>query len=196
MLWFTGLQRVGHDWATELNWAEPNHFVIYDAYMWSHFSRVQLRVTLWTVNCQAPLSLGFSRQEYCSWLPCPPPGDLLNPMIEPWTLMSPALAGEFFTTSTTWEFCNVWYTCIKSACYIHSSHNIICQLYLNKGRGKVRISGKKNNFPLICVFSATLKNKYISCLECLHTFWKNFLKFSLMTFRIETNSIRGISLQG
>ena len=69
----------------------------------SHFSRVQLSVTLWTVACQAPLSMGFSWQEYWSGLPCPPPGDLPNPGIEAVYLMSPALAGGFFTTSTTWE---------------------------------------------------------------------------------------------
>ena len=45
----------------------------------------------------------FSRQEYWSGLPCPPPGDLPIPGIEPSSLMSPALAGGFFTTSTTWE---------------------------------------------------------------------------------------------
>ena len=39
---------------------------------------------------------GFSRQEYWSWLPCPPPGDLLNPGIEPVLLMSPTLAGQSF----------------------------------------------------------------------------------------------------
>ena len=44
---------------------------------------------------------GFSRQEYWSGLPCPPPGDLLNPGIKPMSLMSPALADGFFTTSTT-----------------------------------------------------------------------------------------------
>ena len=48
-----------------------------------------------------PLSMGFSRQEYWSGSPCPPPGDLPNPGIEPGSLMSPALAGGFFTTSTT-----------------------------------------------------------------------------------------------
>ena len=52
---------------------------------------------------QAPLSMGFSRQEYWSWLPCPPPGDLPNPGVEPSSLMSPALASRFFTTSATWE---------------------------------------------------------------------------------------------
>ena len=67
----------------------------------SHFSHVQLFVTPWTVACQAPLSMGFSRQEYWSGLPCPPPGDLPDPGIEPSSLMSPASAGGFFTTSAT-----------------------------------------------------------------------------------------------
>ena len=49
----------------------------------SHFSRVQLFVTLWTAARQAPLSVGFSTQEYWSGLPCPLPGDLPNPGIEP-----------------------------------------------------------------------------------------------------------------
>ena len=57
----------------------------------SHFSRTQLCVTLWTVACQAPLSMGFSRQEYWSGVPCPPPGDLPNPGIEP---QSPALQAD------------------------------------------------------------------------------------------------------
>ncbi|CAI9175347.1 unnamed protein product [Rangifer tarandus platyrhynchus] len=67
----------------------------------SHFSCVQFCVTPWIVTCQAPLSTGFSRQEYCSGLPCPPPGDLPDPGTEPMSLMSPASAGMFFTTSTT-----------------------------------------------------------------------------------------------
>ena len=58
-------------------------------------------VTLWTVALQAPLSMGFSRQEYWSGLPCSSPGDLPNPGTEPGSLVSPALAGVFFTTSTT-----------------------------------------------------------------------------------------------
>ena len=56
---------------------------------------------------QAPLSMGFSRQEYWSGLPCPPPGGLPHPGIEPVSLMSPELAGRFFTTSTTWEALHV-----------------------------------------------------------------------------------------
>ena len=55
----------------------------------SHFSLVQLFVTLWTAVLQAPLSMGFFRQEYWSGLPCPPSGDLPDPGIEPMSLMSP-----------------------------------------------------------------------------------------------------------
>ena len=54
-----------------------------------------------TVAHQAPLSMEFSRQENWSGLPFPSPGDLPNPGIEPAPLASPALAGRFFTTSTT-----------------------------------------------------------------------------------------------
>ena len=71
----------------------------------SRFSLVQLCATLWTVACQAPLSLGFSRQEYWSRLACPLPGNLSDPGIEPVSLMSPALAIRFFTTCATWEAC-------------------------------------------------------------------------------------------
>ena len=73
------------------------------------FSHVQLFVTPWTVACQAPLSMGFSKQEYWSGLPCPPAGDLPNPGTEPEPLMSPALAGGFFTTNATWEAPNMLY---------------------------------------------------------------------------------------
>ena len=54
----------------------------------THFSRVQLFVTPWTAAHQAPQSKGFSRQEYWSGLPCPPPGDLPKPRIKPVSLMS------------------------------------------------------------------------------------------------------------
>ena len=64
----------------------------------SCFSRVLLFATLWAVARQASLSLGVSRQVYWSGLPCPASGDPLNPGIEPISLMSPALAGRFFTT--------------------------------------------------------------------------------------------------
>ena len=66
-------------------------------------SLIRFFATPWTVPCQAPLSMGFSRQEYWSGWPFPPPGDLPNPGIEHTSLAFPALAGRFFTTSTTWE---------------------------------------------------------------------------------------------
>ena len=59
--------------------------------MVSHLSRVQLFATPWTVASQAPLSMGFSQQEYWSGLPCPSPGDLPHPGIKP---ASPALQSD------------------------------------------------------------------------------------------------------
>ena len=56
-------------------------YVCKGACVLSHFSRVRLFAPLWTVACQAPLSMGFSRQEYWRGLPCPPPGDLPDPGI-------------------------------------------------------------------------------------------------------------------
>ena len=69
----------------------------------SCFSHNRLFVTLRTVAHQVPLSMGFSRQEYWRGWPAPPQGDLPDPGIEPASLMTPALAGGFFTASATWE---------------------------------------------------------------------------------------------
>ena len=66
--------------------------------MLSCFIHVQLFAILWTVACQAPLSMGLYRQEYWSGLPCPPPGDLPNSRIESVSPASSALTGRFFTT--------------------------------------------------------------------------------------------------
>ena len=62
------------------------------------FCHVQLFVTLWTVTHQAPLSMGFSRQEYWSEMRCPPPGDLPNRGIKPTSLASPALQVDSLPT--------------------------------------------------------------------------------------------------
>ena len=90
----------------------PVVFIIFQLFslcVWCVLSHVQLFATPWTVACQAPLSMGFSRQEYWSGLPFTSPGDLPNPGIEPKSLASLALAATFFSTSTTWEalFCRV-----------------------------------------------------------------------------------------
>ena len=87
-----GLQRVGHDWATDL--------------IWCMLSRVQLFVTPQIVTCQAPLPMEFPRQECWSGLSFSPPGDLPNPGIESTFPASPALAGGLFTTlprKCSWE---------------------------------------------------------------------------------------------
>ena len=72
-------------------------------------SRVRLFATPWTVACQAPLSMGFSRQEYWSGLPFPSPGDLPNPGIEPG---SPALEADGLTSEPRYN--NYKYICIQS----------------------------------------------------------------------------------
>ena len=70
----------------------------------SHFSHGQLFATLWTVACQALLSMGFSRQEHWSWLQCPPPGDLPYLGIKCASHMSPALTGRVFTSNASHQF--------------------------------------------------------------------------------------------
>ena len=71
-------------WLGGLRWESIDFSVI----CVSHSSRVRLFVTPWTVACQAPLSMGFSRQEYWSGLPCPPPGDLPDPGIKPKSILN------------------------------------------------------------------------------------------------------------
>ena len=69
-------------------------------------NRVQLFATPWTVARKSPLSMGFFRQNYRCGLPFPPPGNLPDPGIVPKSLVSPALAGGFFSTSTIWRCTN------------------------------------------------------------------------------------------
>ena len=71
--------------------------------LFKSLSHVQFFAIHWAAARQTPLSMEFSRQKYWSGLLCPPLGHLLDPGIEPMSLMSPALAGRFFTTSATWE---------------------------------------------------------------------------------------------
>ena len=69
----------------------------------SGFSCIGLFATLWTIASQAPLSMGFPRQEYWCGLPYPSPGNLPDPGIEPESLTSPELGSRFFTSSVTRE---------------------------------------------------------------------------------------------
>ena len=85
-------------------------------------------MTLWNVALQAPLSMGFSRQEHCSGLPFPSPGNQSHPGIKLASLKSPALPGGFFTTSTTWEALSKVYSYGKIA------NLIIVQAEVLRGR--------------------------------------------------------------
>ena len=78
--------------------------------MLSCFSHVRHSTTVWTTACQDPLSMGISSHKHWSGLPCPSPGDLLNPGIKSMSFMSPSLAGRFCTSSTTW---GAQYICIN-----------------------------------------------------------------------------------
>ena len=82
--------------------------------MLSRFSRVRLSATLLTVAHQAPLSMGFSRQEYWCGLPCPPPGDLPNPGIEPESPMAPTLQADSLLL-IHWGSPKMWYTAAAAA---------------------------------------------------------------------------------
>ena len=92
--------------------------------MLSRFSRSQLCETLWTIAHQSPLSMGFSKQEYWSWLLCPPPGDLPNPGIEITPLTFPALASRFFNTNANWEATCLRLLAVKKTQVSHT-HKII-----------------------------------------------------------------------
>ena len=114
-------------------------------------SHIWFFATLWTVACQAPLSIGFSRQAYQSGFPFPPPGDLLDPGIKPVSLMSPELASRFFTTITTWEAPKLIYGSLNLQCGAiwrwghwedirvwcgHESQALMMGLYKNRRRGR------------------------------------------------------------
>ena len=89
-----GSQRVRHDLVAKH--ALMSYTICIHA---QSLSRLQLFATPWTIACQAPLSMGFSRQEYWSGLSFPSPGDHPDPGIEPASLASPALASRFFATA-------------------------------------------------------------------------------------------------
>ena len=93
-------------------------FTVNTGQLWTvraHAEPLQLCATLWTIAHQAPPSMGFSRQEYWRGLPCPPPGDPSNAGIKPRSFISPALAGEIFTTHATGKAHQMWSKCLSSA---------------------------------------------------------------------------------
>ena len=142
--------------------------VIVPAWMLSHFSRVWLFATVTIIACQAPLSMGFSRQEYWSGLPCPPPGDLPNPRVKPASFMtppSPALAGGCFTTSATWGAPSVavvnvkwrvWGTCCLMPSADSSAFSLQCKwavTHLIKPKDRMVFSACQFNRALLWLLS-------------------------------------------
>ena len=91
-------------------------------------------MTLWTVACQAPLFLRFSRHDYWSGLPCPPPGAPSDPGVEPPSLMSPELAVRFFITHATWDAPFFLFSSVQSLSHgqlFVTPWTAACQAYLS-----------------------------------------------------------------
>ena len=118
-------------------------------------------MTLWTKAHQAPLSIGFSRQENCSRLPSPPPEDLPNPGIEPVSLTSLALAGGLFTTSSTWE---AFHECLEKQLWSR-----VFPLRVPREPGCVDVSGRRRWHSLAFLFSSWLPTFLHTLLHPLHT---------------------------
>ena len=136
----------------------------------SCFSHVWLFATPWTIPHQSPLSMEFSRQEYWNRLPFPSPGDLPNPGMDLIFLMSPALVGGFFTTSTTWEALKM--TCPGTIFFFFLS---FISLVLNSG-GRIVLLSKR--FPILHLFIPPPPLKLLAATEFVRCYGF-FLLFSL-----------------
>ena len=145
------------------------------------FSHVRFFSTLWSIAHQTPLSVGFSRQEYWSGLPFPSLGDLPNPGIEPKPLISPAVAGRFFTTSATWEALQLFArTCSPSRSSFLLQSLLLCLV-----------------FPFSCILSLVtfvyLPKSYLAS-SCPHP--KKLLLFLLSPeHKVEARELQFLTLQ-
>ena len=162
-----------------------------NACMLSRFSHVWLFATLWTIAPQALLSIGFSRQEYWSRLPCSPPGDLPNPGIVPVSLMSPAVAGRFFGPGcllvkyppiipylqrSIWSSIS-WFSTESQNHYSPTALNDLClHLMVSRGRDRIRTelpqqvySSSITHTPWHSVFPLR-QNLLLISFSCLSTF--------------------------
>jgi len=132
---------------------------------------LRLFMALLTVAHKAPLSMGFSRQEYRSGLPFPPSVDLPNPGIKPVSLMSPALVGRFFTTSTTWEVPYTQELVVKHL----PIHNHFHYIYLARiySHGHTYLQGKLGHvvFSWVTIYLSIIEWFYYKE-EVENAFWK------------------------
>ena len=103
-------------------------------------SHAGLFVTLWAIAYQAPLSMGFSRQDHWSGMPFPSSGHLPDSGIEPTSPASPALSGRFFTTSASWEALSSNEASPDSLWEGHpppSAHSLLLSFFFLRGRHNV-----------------------------------------------------------
>jgi len=103
-------------WSNGKHWNKPSYVDVFACVPVCSVASVGSDLaTLWTVACQPPLSMGFSRQEYWNGLLCPPPGDLPDPGIEPASSAAPALqAGSLYHSATV--FTAGLFRAFKSMC--------------------------------------------------------------------------------
>ena len=149
--------------------------------MCSLLSHVRLFATPWTVARQALLSMEFSRQEYWSELPFPPPGDLPNPGIKPASAVSPELAGEFFTSQATGE---ATLSTFKPPKYLYANSCRHCSrrwrwAAVNNTAEKLLLSLSisllhftcflsQNHIPALYVLACTLNSFALLLCHCIH----------------------------
>ena len=153
--------------------------------------RVQLFAIPWTVARHSPLSMGFSRQEYWSGLPFPPPGDLLNPEIESMSLISPALAGGFFTTELG-SYCILKGWVLKNWCF----QTVVLEKTLESSLDckEIKPVSPKGNQPWIFTEGLLLKLKLQNF---GHMMWRvNSLEKTPMLGKIEGQRRRGWQRMG
>ena len=144
-----GLQRVWHSWATFAFivcvcvciciYISIYIYIYISAHIYLHTHRhahmlghIWFFVTPWTVACKAPLSIGFSRQEFWSGLPCPPPRDLPNPGIEPGSPADSLPAeppGKPYITV---------YICTHTHTYTHTHTHTHTHIYIYRERERER----------------------------------------------------------
>ena len=121
----------------------------------SHFSHVQLCDPM---DCsQAPPSMGFSRQEYWSGLPCPPPGDLLNPGIEP---RSPTLHADYLPSKLPGKPMNTGMGSVSLLQWIFpTQESNLCLLHCRRILHQLSYQGIPSGFPYFLQFGPEIRNK-------------------------------------
>ena len=145
---------------------------VYNVCMLNQFSHVQLFATPWTVDHQTPLSMIFSRQEYCNGLPCPLPKDLPDKGVKLVSPVAPALAGVFFTN------------CAISEAYKHIGFPggpVVKNSPANGGNmglvpklGRVPGEGNENPFQESCLENPMVKGAWQATVHRLSKIWRLF----------------------